>query len=156
MTLLKFQEVFRHVRVKNDGRCLYRAIAKAMYEDEGRYEEIRRTMYDWSVLNLTPGSHHPLALMWNDHIRKELIRQLHAAQAPNGPEDWSTTEHLWIAEYACNIRTYCWCPLSPAESSPYTVCSMPFPDGSHDSPTKVIHLLFNGRNHFDVLRPRER
>jgi hypothetical protein len=141
--------------MKPDGRCLYRAVAKAVYNDENQWNRVIDMMLHWGTENLADNSGHPLVHCWEKARREELLRQLQAAHSPQSVMDFGTTEHLWIAEYVFNIRTYCWGSVDTSGDH-YELCAMPFPDGSHDAPHKVVFLLYNGRDHFDYLLPRSR
>lgn len=158
LTSQGFWERFKVIKMKGDGRCLYRAISKAVYGDEEDWNTVVDRMLSWSKANLSDSTEHPLVYCWEKSRRTELLRQLEAAKAPQSSRDYGTAEHLWIAEYVFNIRTYCWGVNNVDEMvTEYQISAMPFPDGSDTAePSKVVFLLYNGRDHFDYLIPRSR
>lgn len=146
--------MFTVQKVLGDGRCLFRSIAKAYHQHEKYYEKVRATMCAWAEKHLLPDdSKHPLCGTWSLQERRELVRRLRNAKNPKSAEDWGTNHMVWIAEYVYNIRTYIWLKPQPKENCRYCIDTYPHPTGPIGTARKVIHLLYNGVDHFDALQP---
>jgi hypothetical protein len=150
----RFNAMFSVKKVLGDGRCLFRSIAKAYHQHEKYHERVRATMCAWAEKHLLPeDSTHPLSSTWTLQERQELVRRLRNVKNPKSSADWGTNHMVWIAEYVYNIRTYIWVIPLPKENCRYSIDTYPHPFGPTGSARKVIHLLYNGVDHFDALEP---